>query len=142
VPEPLRLPRRRGRVLLVDDDAQVRATLAEQLQELGFRVLAVADGAAALAALLGGAEVALLVSDLTMPGMDGVALIRAAQRARPGLPAVLVTGHAGGGASLRAAGALDGPVVLLEKPVSAAQLADRIATLVERRAPGPDQEEV
>ncbi len=133
--EPLRLPRRRGRVLLVDDDPQVRATLGEQLQELGFRVLAAPDGAAGLAALLGDAEVALLVADLTMPGMDGVALIRAAQRARPGLPAILITGYAGGGASLRAAQALDGPVLLLEKPISAAQLADRIATLVERRAP-------
>jgi PAS domain S-box-containing protein len=131
--ETLRLPRRRGRVLLVEDDAQVRATLAEQLQELGFRVLAAADGAAGLSALMAGAEVAMLVSDLTMPGMDGVALIRAAQRMRPGLPAILLTGYAGGGASLDAAGALDGPMSLMQKPVSAAQLADRIATLVERR---------
>ncbi len=132
-PSELRLPRRRGRVLLVEDDAQVRATLAEQLQEMGFRVLAAADGAAGLSALMGGAEVALLVSDLSMPGMDGVALIRAAQRMRPGLPAILLTGYASGGASLTAAGALDGPLSLMQKPVSAAQLADRIATLVERR---------
>ncbi len=138
-PQANALPRRRGRVLLVEDDAPVRATLAEQLQELGFRVLGAADGAAALQTLMGGAEVALLVSDLNMPGMDGVALIRAAQRVRPGLPAVLLTGYAGGGASLTAAaGTFDGPVSLVRKPVSAAQLADRIATLVERRAgPGP-----
>ncbi len=128
-----RPPRRRGRVLLVEDDAQVRATLAEQLQEQGFRVLAAADGAAGLAALSGEIEVALLVADLTMPGMDGVALIEAAQRARPGLPAILITGYGGGSQALRAARALDGPVVLMHKPVSAAQLADRIATLVERR---------
>ncbi len=127
------LPRRRGRVLLVEDDVSVRATLAEQLQEMGFRVLAASDGAAGLSALMGGAEVAMLVSDLTMPGMDGVALIRAAQRMRPGLPAILLSGYAGGGASLDAAGALDGPVSLMQKPVSAAQLADRIATVVERR---------
>lgn len=131
-----RPPRRRGWVLLVEDDAQVRATLAEQLQEQGFRVLAAADGAAGLAALSGEAEVALLVADLTMPGMDGVALIGAAQQARPGLPAILITGYGGGGEALRAARALEGPVVLLHKPVSASQLADRIATLVERRAAG------
>ncbi len=134
--EPPRVPRRRGRVLLVEDDAPVRATLAEQLQELGFRVLAAADGAAALTALMGGAEVAMLVSDLTMPGMDGVALIRAAQRMRPGLPAILLTGYAGGGAALDTAEGLDGPVSLMQKPVSATQLADRIATVVERRG-GP-----
>ncbi len=131
--ETLRLPRRRGRVLLVEDDAQVRATLAEQLQEMGLRVLPAADGPAGLAALMGGAEVAMLVSDLTMPGMDGVALIRAAQRMRPGLPAILLTGYAGVGASLTTAEGLGGPVSLMQKPVSAAQLADRIALLVERR---------
>lgn len=129
-------PRRRGRVLLVEDDAQVRATLAEQLQEQGFRVLAAPDGAAGLAALSGEAEVALLVADLTMPGMDGVALIEAAQQARPGLPAILITGYGGGAEALRAARSLDGPVVLLHKPVSSSQLADRIATLVERRSAG------
>ena len=134
--EPPRAPRRRGRVLLVEDDASVRATLAEQLQELGFRVLAAADGAAGLTLLMGGAEVAMLVSDLTMPGMDGVALIRAAQRMRPGLPAILLTGYVGGGAALDAAEGLDGPVSLMGKPVSASQLADRIATVVERRGEG------
>ena len=134
--EPPRAPRRRGRVLLAEDDPSVRATLVEQLQELGFRVLAAADGAAALTLLMGGAEVAMLVSDLTMPGMDGVALIRAAQRMRPGLPAILLTGYAGGGAALDAAEGLDGPVSLVGKPVSASQLADRIATVVERRGEG------
>jgi len=133
--EPLRLPRRPGRVLLVDDDPAVRATLSEQLREHGFKVMTAPDGAAALAALAGDWRVALLVADLTMPGMDGVALIHAAQQARPGLPAILVTGHAGGEASLRAAhDTFDGPVSLLQKPVSAVQLADRIATMVERRA--------
>ena len=83
-------------------------------------------------ALMAGAEVAMLVSDLSMPGMDGVALIRAAQRMRPGLPAILLTGYAGG-VALGAAEGLDGPVSLMGKPVSAAQLADRIATVVERR---------
>ena len=134
--DTLRAPRRRGRVMLVEDDASVRATLAEQLQDMGFRVLSAADGSAALTALMRGAEVAMLVTDLTMPGMDGVALIRAAQRMRPGLPAILLTGHAGGGAALDAAEGLDGPVSLMQKPASALQLADRIATVVERRGEG------
>ena len=134
--DTLRAPRRRGRVMLVEDDPSVRATLAEQLQDAGFRVLAAADGAAALTLLMGGAEVAMLVTDLTMPGMDGVALIRAAQRMRPGLPAILLTGHAGAGTALDAAEGLDGPVSLVQKPVSALQLADRIATVVERRGDG------
>ncbi len=123
----------RGRVLLVDDDPLVRATLGEELQELGFSMLTACSGAAGLEVLLADAGVTALVSDLTMPGMDGVALIRAAQRARPGLPAILVTGYAGGGASLAIGRAIEGPFSLLQKPVSAVQVADRIAALLAQR---------
>ena len=125
-----RLPRLRGHVLLVDDDAQVCATLSEQLQELGLSVVSACDGAAGLRVLADDAGVTLLVSDLTMPGMDGVALIEAAQRARPGLPAILVTGHSGDEAALALGRAITGSFSVLRKPVLAACLADRIIALL------------
>ncbi|MDO9714562.1 response regulator, partial [Paracraurococcus lichenis] len=83
----------RGRVLLVDDDPLVLRVLRAQLEEAGHAVTAVGSGVAALAALNDDGAVDLLVTDLSMPGMDGRELIRAAQARRPGLPAVLLTGY-------------------------------------------------
>lgn len=135
VPHPAAppMPRLRGRVLLVDDDGLVRATLAEQLRTLGLDVVTACDGPAALRALAADMSIALLVSDLTMPGIDGVALIQTAQRARPELPALLVTGYAGDLAVLTLGRSISGPFSMLRKPVSAACLVDCIAALLAQR---------
>ena len=61
--------------------------MAEQLEENGFRVLTASNGDEALAVLDAGTAIDILVTDLSMPGMDGLAIIRAAQaRALPGCP--------------------------------------------------------
>ena len=118
---------RRPRVLLVDDEPVVREVLAAQLGEAGYEVAEGGDGAAALDLLDRGAPCDILVTDLAMPGMDGVALIRAAQGRRPGLPAILVTGYAGDAAALAVGAAVDGTFALLRKPVTAQRLADQVA---------------
>jgi CheY-like chemotaxis protein len=118
---------RRPRVLLVDDETVVREILAAQLGEAGYEVAEGGDGAAALDLLDRGAPFDILVTDLAMPGMDGVALIRAAQGRRPGLPAILVTGYAGDAAALAVGAAVGGTFALLRKPVTAQQLADQVA---------------
>ncbi len=123
----------RPRVLLVDDDAIVREILALSLEETGHRVIAVDSGAAAMRRLTDGERVDILVSDLTMPAMDGLTLIRMAQACRPGLPAVLLTGYAGDGAALAVGGAISGAFSLLRKPVSGPQLVERIGALLESR---------
>ena len=135
VPRSMALPapRLRGRVLLVDDDGLVRATLAEQLRALGLDVVTACDGPAGLRALAADTSIALLVSDLTLPGMNGVALIQAAQRARPGLSALLVTGHAGDLTALTLGRPIAGPFSMLRKPVSAAGLLECIAALLAQR---------
>ena len=81
------------RLLLVDDDEAVRSVLAALLGEMGHSVTQAADAEAALALLDGGLMPDLLVTDLSMPGMDGIALLRKTWRRRPGLPAILLTGH-------------------------------------------------
>ena len=121
---------RRARVLLVDDEAMVREVLAAQLADAGFVVSESPNGAAALRRLERGENFDVLVSDLAMPGLDGVALIREAQRRQPGLPAILVTGYAGDVATLAVGAAVDGAFVLMRKPVSGAQLADQVAALL------------
>ncbi|MBK1658809.1 hybrid sensor histidine kinase/response regulator [Paracraurococcus ruber] len=122
-------------ILLVDDEPAVRAVLAAQLEDAGYRVVQAADGAAALAMLRDGPACDLLVSDLSMEGMDGITLIREARGLRPGLPAILVTGYAGDAAVLAVGQNLDGSFALLRKPVTGAQLADRVAALL-GTAPG------
>ncbi|WP_169742811.1 ATP-binding protein [Muricoccus aerilatus] len=124
---------RRGRLLLVDDEAIVREITAEGLRAAGFVVRVVAEAAEALDLLAGAEEVDLLISDLSMPGMDGLALIQNAQRLRPDLPAILLTGYATDAAELALGGALSGTFSLLRKPVDAKILADRVAVLLEAR---------
>ena len=120
-------------VLLVDDDAIVRDVLTLSLLDSGYAVLAMGSGQAALIRLETRQRVDIIVSDLTMPEMDGLTLIRAAQERRPNLPAVLLTGYAGDGAALAVGGAISGAFSLLRKPVSGTQLVDRIGALLASR---------
>ena len=96
-------------------------------------MLVAANGTEALALLAAGEAVDALVTDLSMPGMDGLAVIRAAQERRPGLPAVLLTGYAGDGAALAVGGAISGAFSLLRKPVTGVQLVDRVRALLVAR---------
>ena len=86
-----------ARVLIVDDDVLVRELLATEFEEFGYEVIVAHSGDEALALLSAGERVDALLTDLSMPEMDGLALIRAAQAQRPKLPAVLLTGYAGDG---------------------------------------------
>jgi CheY-like chemotaxis protein len=84
----------RGRALLVDDEATVRASTAHMLDEIGFDVLEAESAEQALELLRSGENVTLLVSDHLMPGMDGTQLVRAVQSLRPDLPCLIVSGYA------------------------------------------------
>jgi len=121
------------RVLLVDDEAVLREVLAEQFESAGFSVVAAASGDEAISLLAAGTAVDALVTDLCMPGVDGLAVIRAAQERHPGLPAVLLTGYAGDGVALAVGGAISGSFSLLRKPIIGAQLTDRVRALLAGR---------
>ncbi len=127
-------PRQSARVLVVDDEAMVRDVLSKQLEDAGYDVLVAADGDRALALIAAEEAVDVLVTDLSMPGMNGLAVIRAAQERRPGLPAILLTGYAGDGAALAAGGSVAGAFLLLRKPIPMQDLIDRIQALLEARA--------
>jgi len=127
----------RPRILLVDDEELVRAVLAQQLADQGYDVLQAGGSAAALAVMEAREPVDLLLSDLSMPGMDGIALIQEARCRKPGLPAILLTGYATDAAELVANGAAEGSFSLLRKPVTGSQLAHRISTMLRSEAPEP-----
>ncbi len=117
------------RIVLVDDDPEVREVIAEVLSSRGYQVDAYANAAPALERLRAG-QVDVLVSDLSMPGTDGLTLIREAQRLQPGLPAVLLTGHAGPELTGVVAKVTGGRVLLLQKPIRGTDLAARMQELL------------
>ncbi|MEH3147035.1 MAG: response regulator [Methylobacterium frigidaeris] len=87
-------PERRARtVLVVEDDPLVRRASADAVAELGYRTLTAADGAAALAAMEREEDIAILFTDMVMPGLDGIALAAEARRRQPDLKVVYATGH-------------------------------------------------
>jgi PAS domain S-box-containing protein len=116
-----------SRVLLVDDDDLVRETLAAQLEDAGFATLVAANGTEALALIEAGEVINALVSDLSMPGLNGVVTIQRARALRPGLPCFLLTGYVGE----RAALAADDAFTLVRKPVGGRLLAARIEAALE-----------
>jgi PAS domain S-box-containing protein len=86
-------PARPGeRIMVVDDDLDLREQAATILGELGYQVLVAATPIAALSALHAGAEVDLLLTDLAMPEMDGESLARHARVLRPRLRVLMTTG--------------------------------------------------
>lgn len=129
-PDGVAIPAARTRVLLVDDEAAVREVLGIYLEDAGFAVLAAASGSEALALLTAGETVDTLITDLSMPGMDGLALIQAVQARYPRMPALLLTGYAGDGAALAVGGAVKGSFTLLRKPVQGEYLIDRLRALL------------
>jgi signal transduction histidine kinase/ActR/RegA family two-component response regulator len=86
-------PAFRGRALLVEDDGLVRRTVGRILESLGFEVTSVANGFEALALLRDTAPFAVVVSDLSMPRLDGRSLLEQLRERFPALPVVLISGN-------------------------------------------------
>jgi signal transduction histidine kinase/ActR/RegA family two-component response regulator len=128
---PAEVARQPVRVLVVDDEVMIRDVLARQLGDAGYEVVTAVDGASAIGLVEAGEVVDVLVTDLSMPGMNGLAVIRAAQELRPGLPAILLTGYAGDGAALAMGGSVNGAFLMLRKPIPAQDLIDRIQAVLE-----------
>jgi len=83
------------RILLVDDDADVRLVAAEMLGDAGYDVVQAASGAAALDALeRAESRTDVVLVDVAMPGINGVELAAIVRRTWPALPVVLMTGYA------------------------------------------------
>ncbi len=80
------------RILLVDDDAEVRAVALAHLEGAGYEVLAAASGEEALD-VLAHSSVQMLVSDVSMPGMSGVELARQVRVRVPSVPILLISGY-------------------------------------------------
>ena len=84
------MPAPLAHVLVIDDSEPIRSLVREQLELDGHRVTAVPDGASALA-LLDRTAPDLVILDVDMPGMDGLAVLARIKARRPGLPVLLFT---------------------------------------------------
>ena len=80
------------RILLAEDDDSLRGFLARALERAGYEVTACADGDAAAAGL--DQDWDLLLTDIVMPGMDGIEVARQAAAKHPGLRIMFITGFA------------------------------------------------
>ena len=83
------------RILVVDDEAFVRYTVADEFEHAGCSVVEAADGAEALTALAAGDAFDLMVTDIRMPGFDGWTLAERARELWPALPVLYVSGFSG-----------------------------------------------
>ena len=83
-----------ARILVVDDDPEVRWVTAEALRGLGYEVTEAGSGRTALTLLEHGHPCDLVIMDLAMPGLSGAETIRLARRMHPDLPALFCTGNA------------------------------------------------
>jgi CheY-like chemotaxis protein len=118
-------------VLVVEDEWIVRMSIADYLRECGYRVLEAGNAAEAVTALEADAGIAIVFSDVQMPGnMDGWGLARWVRQQRPGVKIILTSGVI---RATEAAGDLceDGP--LMEKPYSHTELERRIRMLLANR---------
>ncbi len=120
-------------ILLVDDDEMVLQTIGDFLVRRGHRVKTAADGSEALR-LMDGDPPDLVISDIQMPGMGGIAFLKAVRRQFPDLPVILVTGYA---TVETAVAALRGRAYdYLKKPVS----LEELQACIERAAGGSHPE--
>src|ERR1700692_2267775 len=79
-----------SRILIVDDEAPIRALLGEHLRQEGYQVTLAQNGAAALE-FLTKAEVELVLTDVRMPGMSGLELLAQIVRTHPGVGVLMLT---------------------------------------------------
>ena len=108
-------------VLIVEDDAALREALVDTLRAAGLMALAAADSQSALQ-LLAGEEIALVISDVQMPGANGYELLASIKRMRPYLPVVLMTAY--GTVAQAVAAMREGATDYIVKPFDAQALID------------------
>ncbi len=114
----------RARILIVDDDVLIAMSTVDMLEDLGHEVIEENSGASALELLRTDKDVDLMITDFSMPGMNGAQLAEEAKRLKPGMPILLATGYA----EMPKGATVDIP--RLGKPYSQAQLAREIHRLL------------
>lgn len=114
-------------ILLVDDDAMVLEATAAILSDVGHTVVERSDGLAALDYLVAEGPVDLLITDITMPRLDGLSLAEAVRKRWPTLPVLLVSGRP----------QPSGTEAFIAKPFAFDTLVKAVSHLVPKSGPRP-----
>ena len=118
-----------NKVLVVDDDPGILDLMAEFLQGLGIEVRVARDGAEALQ-VFWAERPPLVITDLKMPGMDGLELMKAIKEASPRTEILIVTAHADVGSAIQAV--QEGAFDYLPKPFNLGAVGRRVTQALER----------
>jgi len=114
------------RILLAEDDDSLRGFLARALERAGYEVLACADGDEAAAALDESWD--LLLTDIVMPGMDGIEVARQAAAKQPGLRIMFITGFAA--VALAATDSAPPGAKVLSKPIHLREIVAEVERMM------------
>ena len=124
-------------ILLVEDDEAVRATVADTLIELGYRVLRASDGTSALTIVRSGVPIDLLFTDVVMPGpVPSTEMVRLAREILPGVRVLHTSGFTSN--AIVHGDRLDAGVNLLSKPYNREDLARNLRQLLGDPVASPD----
>ncbi|MBX9846944.1 MAG: response regulator, partial [Xanthobacteraceae bacterium] len=115
-------------ILLVEDDADVRKLTVDMLQELGYATLDAENADQALAHLDANPDIAMMITDVVMPGMNGRLLANEVRIRRPGLPVLFTTGYTRN--AIVHHGVLDPDVHVIIKPYTLETLAMNVRSLL------------
>jgi CheY-like chemotaxis protein len=117
-----------GKVLIVEDEALILCVAQAEFEDAGYRVIAAADSAEALAALGSNPDLDVLFTDIRIPGaLDGWALARSARQIMPGLAVIYATGF-----SQDEAAPVEGGLLFM-KPYRLSHIIEAVRTLPRRR---------
>src|SRR5438552_10419483 len=119
-------------VLVVEDDSALREALVDTLCAANLNAIAAADAAEALACLQS-ADIALVISDVQMPGANGYELLSTLRRQRPDLPVVLMTAY--GTVAQAVAAMREGATDYIVKPFDARALIEMARRVLAARVP-------
>ena len=120
----------KARILIVDDEEQTREVFAELLQRWGYEVGQTADGHGALK-MAAESHPDVIISDLVMPKLDGLALVRALREEQPDTPVVIITGKGTIDAAVEAV--REGVFDFVEKPLDPARLKVILQRALEKK---------
>lgn len=117
-------------ILFVDDDERLQSAIVKVLRGEGYRPVCASSGLEAMN-LLKAQEIALVVADLLLPDMDGIALLKAARELQPMLEVVMITGY---GSVEKAVEAMRlGAYDFIQKPVDSAGLLKAVSKALEKQ---------
>ena len=114
------------RILLAEDDDSLRGFLARALERAGFEVRACADGEEAAAVL--DQDWDLLLTDIVMPGMDGIEVARLAAARNPALRIMFITGFAA--VALAAGDSAPAGAKVLSKPIHLREIVAEVERMI------------